>query len=131
MNLVQPGAAPIKFVSSAENESPADKDLLSVVYRRAEKASPEFDTLFEGINQSIDIRISTFVFRAAPEPVLNLYDFIMTTFVPQPTGGAAKNIDNQLHEVVQQPQPETRDSGKISVIVKLASVQGRWLSISL
>jgi len=129
MNLVQPGAAPIKFVSSAENGSPADKDLLSVIYRRAEKASPEFDTLFEGINQSIDIRISTFVFRAAPEPVLNLYDFIMTTFVPQSTGGAAKTIDNQLHEVVKQPQPETRDSDKISVVVKLASVQGQWLSI--
>jgi vacuolar protein sorting-associated protein 13A/C len=132
MNLVQQGNEPLKFVSSAEDESPADKDLLSVIYKRVDKASPEFATVYEGINQSIDIRLSTFIFRTAPKPVLNLYNFVMTTFVPPPTAPAVQNLDSRLSEVTKEPpKTATGGAGKIRVFVKLASVQGEWLLIPL
>jgi vacuolar protein sorting-associated protein 13A/C len=70
-------------MASAEVDSPQDKNLLIVKYARAQKASPDFSTIYEGISQSVDITISTVIFRAAPEPVLTLYDFVMTTFVPK------------------------------------------------
>ncbi|KAF8216245.1 hypothetical protein K438DRAFT_1748990 [Mycena galopus ATCC 62051] len=93
MSVVQPTANPIKFVSSPESDLLEDKDLLSLTYRRVQKESPEFLTIYEGIDQSVDIKLSTFIFRAAPEPVLSLYDFIMTTFVPQPDPAAIQSPD--------------------------------------
>jgi len=127
MNLVQPGVDPIKFVSSAEAELP-DRDLLSIKYRRVQKASPEFATIYEGIDQSVDIQISTFIFRAAPEPLVDLYDFIMTTFVPQSTDQNVQIVDNQPIDLNTEPtQRQEGATDKIRVIVKLASVEG-WCS---
>jgi vacuolar protein sorting-associated protein 13A/C len=124
MNLIQLGMESIKFVSSAEADSP-DRDLLSLHYRRVQKDSPEFLTVHEGIDQSVDIRISTFVFRAAPEPVVNLYDFIMTTFVPPATEQTIPQIDHRSSDTAAEDS-STRSSvtDKIRVQVKLASVKG-------
>lgn len=128
MDLVQTALEPIRFISSPQSDrtdgSPVDNDLLRVTYKRAQKESPEFNSVFEGIDQSVDIHISTFIFRAAPEPVLALYDFIMTTFVPKPTTPAVENAPEAKHE----DHPEEIDAiatGKIRVDVKLASIQSR------
>lgn len=124
MNLVQPGMNdPIKFMSSTDAESSPDKDLLVVNYVRAQKESPEFVSRFEGIDQSVDVQISTFIFRAAPEPVLTLYDFIMTTFVPQSPTQTAVQQERQSSDAVQSNASDSES--KIRVIVRLASVQGQ------
>ncbi|KAF7310912.1 hypothetical protein HMN09_00634500 [Mycena chlorophos] len=119
MNVVQAEAEPVKFVSSPESDLLEDKDLLSLTYRRVQKESPEFLTIYEGIDQSVDIRLSTFVFRAAPEPVVALYDFIMTTFVPQSASSAPETTQASPEAQVSPPAPPS----KIRVLVKLASVQ--------
>lgn len=126
MNLVRSGLEPIKFMSSAET-SP-EKNLLSVKYRRAQKESPDFATIFDSIDQSVEATISTVIFRTAPEPVLTLYDFVMTTFVPKseppPTNAIGDVRDSDaLEEVVTNASSSS--SGKIRVIVKLASVQSQ------
>jgi len=82
MNIYQPGLPTIEFMSSADTV--AQDDLLIVRYKKCQPESPVFLTQFDGIDQSVDIKISTFIFRAAPEPVLAVYDFVMTTFVPAP-----------------------------------------------
>ncbi|KAF8898743.1 hypothetical protein BD779DRAFT_1795358 [Infundibulicybe gibba] len=122
MDLIQSGSDPIRFMSSTESDS-TDKDLLSVCYTRVQKASPEFMTVHEGIDQNVDIKISTFIFRAAPEPVLALYDFIMTTFVPQ-TNTETIQMSSANSDLPRATQITREDSeGKIRILVKLASVQ--------
>lgn len=121
MNVRQAGTDPIRFMSSADSEFSQDKDLLTVAYCRVQKESPEFQTVYEGIDQSVDIKISTFIFRVAPEPVLSLYDFIMTTFVPQSNN---QTIDAQEHALTEVPPDSGVSEGRIRVLVKLASVQG-------
>ncbi|KAJ7254114.1 hypothetical protein B0H12DRAFT_1202424 [Mycena haematopus] len=123
MSVVQPTADPIKFVSSPESDLSEDKDLLSLTYRRVQKESPEFLTVYEGIDQSVDIKISTFIFRAAPEPVLSLYDFIMTTFVPKPDPAAIDSPEASPAGIEPDPATQAASGGKIRVLVKLASVQ--------
>ncbi|KAJ7492621.1 vacuolar protein sorting-associated protein 13 [Mycena latifolia] len=123
MSLVQPRADPIKFVSSPESDLLEDKDLLSLTYRRVQKESPEFLTVYEGIDQSVDITISTFIFRAAPEPVLALYDFIMTTFVPQSNPAMVESPEDSPAGVEPELVTQPASGGKIRVLVKLASVQ--------
>ena len=125
MHLVQPGMEPMRFVSSAGEDSP-DEDLLTVDYKRVQRTSPEFWTLHEGINQSVDIRVTTFIFHAAPEPVVGLYDFIMSTFVPQTPEATSQdhpsNITSSTTDTQVQVSAPVAD--KIRVIVRLASVKG-------
>jgi vacuolar protein sorting-associated protein 13A/C len=128
---VQPDLEPIKFMSSAELDSLQHKNLLTVKYTRAQKASPEFTTVYEGIDQSIDITISTVILRAAPEPVLTMYDFFMTTFVPKSAPAAIDAITNQVLSSNMTAPPGPQQSGsteKIRVGVKLASVQSMRFS---
>jgi vacuolar protein sorting-associated protein 13A/C len=116
-------------MSSAELDSPQDKNLLTVKYTRAQKVSPDFTTVYEGIDQSVDITISTVILRAAPEPVLTMYDFVMTTFVPKsepPVIDAVVDQVSSTNTSSSSPQ-KSGSSEKIRVVVKLASVQSELL----
>ncbi|RDB28887.1 Vacuolar protein sorting-associated protein 13 [Hypsizygus marmoreus] len=125
LDLVQPGMkSPLRFVSSAEAGLPSgqDQDLLIVSYTRVQTDSPEFMSVYEGIDQNVDIKISTFIFRAAPEPIISLYDFIMTTFVPS----SPPTADHAMRALEKDGSTVTSTSvaeEKIRVLVKLASVQ--------
>jgi len=133
MNICQPGLPTIEFMSSADTVG--QDNLLIVRYKRCQPESPVFLTKFDGINQSVDIKISTFIFRAAPEPVLAVYDFVMTTFVPGP---APNQQQQQVAPVADGEVLLDRGEGaapvvvvgqqqatqKIRVLVNLASVQG-------
>ena len=132
MNIYQPGLPTIEFMTSADTAG--QDDLLIVRYKRCQPESPVFLTQFDGIDQSVDIKITTFIFRAAPEPVLAVYDFVMTTFVPAPAP------NQQPHEVAlvgeESSTGHSKDAApvavveqqqaaqKIRVLVNLASVQG-------
>lgn len=116
-------------MSSADSDSPQDKNLLIVKYTRAQKASPDFATVYESIDQSVDITISTVILRAAPEPVLAMYDFVMTTFVPKSEPQAIDIVSNQVPGIntsVSAPQ-QSGLSEKIRVEVKLATVQSEFI----
>lgn len=129
MNIYQPGLPTIEFMSAADTEG--QDNLLTVRYKRCQPESPVFLSEFDGIDQSVDVKISTFIFRAAPEPVLAVYDFIMTTFVPGPApdqqvgpvvdGEALIYQGEDAPLVVAEQQQATQ---KIKVLVNLASVQG-------
>lgn len=127
MNIYQSGSEAIEFMSSSESESDSkDDDLLIVKYKRVQAAHPSYESVYEGIDQSVDVKISTFVFRAAPEPVLTLYDFIMTTFVSKAEqGNTITESDNNDGQADPSAVVSTNQStGKIRVLVNLASVRG-------
>ncbi|EIW86715.1 vacuolar protein sorting-associated protein 13 [Coniophora puteana RWD-64-598 SS2] len=125
MNLVQDGGYPLQFISS--EDSGDNKDLMNIAYTRVQSNSPEYLPVFEGIDQNVDIKLSTFVFRAAPAPVIALYDFIMTTFVPQATEADSTSTDASSNSKVVSPnsndKTQTASSGSIRVALKLDSVK--------
>ncbi|KAH9898385.1 vacuolar protein sorting-associated protein 13 [Cubamyces lactineus] len=125
MHINQAGREPLEFMSSAAG--PSSTDLLTVKYTRVQQTSPEYQQVYEGIDQNVDVKISTFLFRAAPEPVLTLYDFIMTTFVPQ-TAGAAEAPPTPPPNTPGGEAPEVvvgagGSPEKIRVLLTLASIQ--------
>jgi len=123
MNVIQPCGKDIVFISTPELDLTNNKDLLSIAYSRVQKQSPDFLTLYEGINQNVDIKMTTLIFRAAPEPVLALYDFIMTTFVSNPgqvSQPTAEAIPRDLRDEKTRNDPDE----KIRVLVKLEGIQG-------
>ncbi|KAH6917385.1 vacuolar protein sorting-associated protein vps13 [Coprinopsis sp. MPI-PUGE-AT-0042] len=126
MNVIQPGG-PIKFISTPQEIS-GSPDLLQVKYTRAQRESPEFQTVFDGVDQNVDVKMSTLVFRAAPEPILDVYDFIMTTFVPSSQPASEKSNQLALPDTPADdsnavaPATEALDS-KIRVLVRLEGVK--------
>lgn len=133
MNIYQPGLPTIEFMSSADTAS--QDDLLVVRYKKCQSESPVFLTQFDGIDQAVDIKISTFTFRAAPEPVLAVYDFVMTTFVPGPASdqqqpqvaptAGGDGVPGQNKDVAPVAVAgQQRATQKIGVLVNMASVQG-------
>lgn len=103
------------------------EDLVVVHYIKVQKTSPEFLSVHEGVDQSIEANVSTLRILAEPEPVLALYDFIMTTFVPE-------HNQNELPEAasVQGETPEQSD--KLRIRVKLRSIslslQDDWITFA-
>ncbi|KAA1471483.1 DUF1162-domain-containing protein [Dentipellis sp. KUC8613] len=122
MHLLEPQAGSVEVLSSS-NAAKEEKDLLNIKYSRVQQISPEFLSVYEGIDQNVDIKISTVIFRAAPEPVLTLYDFVMTTFVPD----SSTTVDAPA-SVIDSSDPSSHASaesaaGKIRVVMNLESVQ--------
>ena len=137
MNIYQPDLPTVEFMSSADTEG--QDNLLIVRYKRCQPESPVFLSQFEGIDQSVDIKVSTFIFRAAPEPVLAVYDFIMTTFVPGPAPNQQQQhvliVDGedlgQGKDITPVVVKRLQVTQKIRVLVNLASVQGTLSQVLL
>ncbi|CEL57657.1 Vacuolar protein sorting-associated protein 13 OS=Saccharomyces cerevisiae (strain ATCC 204508 / S288c) GN=VPS13 PE=1 SV=1 [Rhizoctonia solani AG-1 IB] len=111
--------------NQGQGESETIPDLVRVKYVRAQKESPEFMSVYNGIDQSVDVALSTFSFNVAPEPVLTLYDFIMSTFVGgnEPTTNAPTPAGSNMGTPeAEEPLPVV-DPGKIKVKVKLTSIK--------
>lgn len=116
--------------NQGEDGNTTPTDLVSIKYVRAQKESPEFMSVYNGIDQTVEVALSTFTFHVAPEPVLTLYDFIMSTFVggneasttaPTPAGSSPGTP-----QIEQPPPPPPVDPGKIKVKVKLTSVRCKF-----
>lgn len=122
MDVVQPGRTPIRLISPAAVD--VKDDLLVIKYTRVDAQSPHFSTTYESINQGVDIKITTVVVRAAPEPVVAMYDFIMSTFVPNRENGAVTPTAEPGTTVAIPEVTASSNSGeKIRVVLKLAGVQ--------
>lgn len=121
----QGGAARRPLLSSVDDSSAStssDLKLVRVKYIKTQKDSPEFMTVREGHDQDIDVELSTFKITLAPEPILSLYDFIMTTFVPKDEEKAQPQTEAQVKQAEQTAQQGSSD--KLKVRVKLTSAQG-------
>ncbi|GMK58122.1 hypothetical protein CspeluHIS016_0501540 [Cutaneotrichosporon spelunceum] len=108
---------PLLSSGAGTTDDSGDVKLVRVKYLKVEKDAPDFMTKHEGIDTSIDTELSTFNITLAPEPILSLYDFIMTTFVGQ---------DDTEKPVAEQAADENQESvsmDKMRIRVKLTSAQ--------
>lgn len=99
------------------------ENLMKVAYRKVQKESPEYMSVFDGADQSIAVDLTTFRIHAKPEPLLALYDFIMTTFVPN-NSDTTPDISPGDQTQLADAQNQQADNGdKIRIRVKLRSIE--------
>lgn len=82
--------------ASSGTASPSDqRDLVRVRYTRVDPESPEFMTKYEGIDQTVNVELSTINIMLTRVSVLAVYDWIMTTFVAvdEPTASSAQESE--------------------------------------
>lgn len=122
MNVIQAKGEPLELMSSERPDISEEENLLSVSYTRLQKPSSSLSTTYDGIEQNVDVVLSTFIFKAVPEPVISLYDFIMNTFVPEQSGAPVSQKGPQPRESATGASPSTGSA--IRVTVKLDSIRG-------
>ncbi|CED84268.1 Vacuolar protein sorting-associated protein [Phaffia rhodozyma] len=120
--MIENGVRSSPLISSdvKSNQSTHDDDLVRVKYSKVQADSPGFQTVWEGVGQTIAVELSTFNFAVSPVPVLTLYDYIMTTFVPKDDASAAPSPKSvSKGEPTEEEVLVDSASDKIRVRVKL------------
>ena len=127
-----PSAEFKSIVSSGDVEDRKEhRELVHVKFVRVKKESPEFQSVYEGIETNVNVAITTINLIVTRKTLLTLLDFILVTF----TGGndtgntpAKKTIDSgsdsDLEISVEPPQaPPATEAGAIRVKVDLKSIR--------
>ncbi len=127
LSMIRPGQSPLPILTSDEGFSVPVGDiheLLRVRWEKVQKDSPNFMTVHEGVDQSITVQLSTVNIMVSPRPILSLYDFIMTTFVPTSTDGQSPAASVQSLEATAASQDSTQAStDKMRIRVKLTAIR--------
>ena len=113
---------------NSESDNKINESLVNVNYFRVQPESPEFNSHFDSINQIVNADLTTLNLLARPEPIIELYAFIMETFVP--TTNKEDNLNNN-DEVNDKSVDKTNSNDKnvenevtrkIKVNFKLSSI---------
>ncbi|KAK6342601.1 hypothetical protein TWF718_007998 [Orbilia javanica] len=72
-----------KSIITSEGSKEAEKSLVHVKYAKINRNSPEYMTIYEGIDTNIDVSISTVNVVVTRTTLLTLLDFVLTTFTNQ------------------------------------------------
>jgi vacuolar protein sorting-associated protein 13A/C len=118
------------IVSSGDVEDQKEqRDLVRVKFVRVKKESPEFMSVYEGVETNIDVAVSTINLIVTRKTLLTLLDFILVTFTnnDNPTGQqqAITDTDSDLDIDVTPPSPAPgqNEAGAIKVKVDLKSIR--------
>ncbi|KAK9370251.1 hypothetical protein V1509DRAFT_617204, partial [Lipomyces kononenkoae] len=80
-----------------------ESNLFHIKYSKVSKESPEYLTVFEGIDQNVEVSISTLNFVVTRKSILTLLDFLASTFSSPPN----EQDDDRLAEVEESSDSET------------------------
>lgn len=125
-----PSAEFKSIVSSGDVEDRKQaRDLVHVKFVRVKKESPEFMTVYEGVETNVDVAVSTINLVVTRKTLLTLLDFILVTFTnnQNTNGGPQRAIVDEESEdnvEVEPPSPaEQPEGGAIRVKVDLKSIR--------
>ncbi|CAI2166885.1 9593_t:CDS:10 [Funneliformis geosporum] len=109
------------------------KDLVHIKYSKVDRKSPEYMSKFDGIDQSVDIELSTINVIVTRKSILTLYSFILDTFTSSPTQPPASPpqiVDAQPGSESEEtlkpqplPSPPPTQSSTMRVKVRLNSIR--------
>ncbi|KAL7754164.1 Vacuolar protein sorting-associated protein 13 [Sorochytrium milnesiophthora] len=126
-DMLQTYGSNFKHLISSANAEHNDQ-LVSINYMQVDKASPDFADKYGGIEQSIDVNFNELDLLVTRDTILQLYDFILTTFTDggnadadrqQPTITAHEDSDeDSLSPAVPEP-----NSGHMRIKVQVGAVR--------
>jgi vacuolar protein sorting-associated protein 13A/C len=103
------------------------KNLVNVEYVRCDKLSPEYVSKYKGIDQTVQVTLSTLNFVVTRSSVLTLHNFVLHTFVDDEvlvsTNNARKASVDSTHKSVNTPQvpvaANVPEKGSSNIYVRL------------
>lgn len=119
-----------RLVSSGDTESD-EKALIQVKFIKVNRESPEFQTVYQGIETNLDVAISTINLIVTRKTLLTLLDFVLITFTnpdqsntPSTTNGIEEADDDDDEETPKKPATQTQgaDPEKIRIQINLKKI---------
>ncbi|GAA5925213.1 hypothetical protein JCM10213_008734 [Rhodosporidiobolus nylandii] len=107
------------LVTSEKLDGEHVQDLVRIHYQGVQKTSPEFMTVHEGFDKTVDVEMSTLNVVVTRSSILVLFDWVMTTFTDPNDAAAPPSLDVQQGEVVRIGETS---ADKLRVKVKLTSI---------
>ncbi|CAG8516340.1 7059_t:CDS:10 [Ambispora leptoticha] len=106
------------------NSQPGDSsNLVHIKYASVNPNSPEYMTKFEGIDQSVDIELSTINVIITRKSILTLYNFLLDTFTAPPgTPVSAASPNPEASSDSNQAQKKVQQQSTMRVKVRLNSI---------
>lgn len=104
-------------------------DLVHVKFVRVKKESPEFMSVYDGVETNVDVAVSTINLVVTRKTLLTLLDFILVTFTtnnnaPPPSRKAITDDESETNIEVEPPlDVEQQEGGPIRVKVDLKSIR--------
>ncbi|KAJ1986508.1 Vacuolar protein sorting-associated protein 13 [Dimargaris cristalligena] len=97
---------------SGGSTSPAERPpLMRVEYQRVDPLSPEFASKYEGMRQSVDVRLSSVNVNVIRGSILTLHDFILKTFVPNDNQSPANPPLSSANDLSSNTSPQAIGAG--------------------
>jgi vacuolar protein sorting-associated protein 13A/C len=117
------------IVSSGDVEDQKEqRDLVHVKFVRIKKESPEYMSIYEGVETNIDVAISTINLIVTRKTLLTLLDFVLVTFTNDDNPSNQQAITDTGSDVdidvsPPSPAPGQNGAGAIKVKVDLKSIR--------
>ncbi|KAI9846000.1 MAG: hypothetical protein M1837_004406 [Sclerophora amabilis] len=99
-----------QIVSSKEFEADEGKDLFHVKFSKVNKNSPEYMTVYEGIETNVDVSISTINLVVTRKTLLTLLDFVLITFTNPNASSPPANVIEDTQSLESEKNKETAKS---------------------
>ncbi|BGP36549.1 Vacuolar protein sorting-associated protein 13 [Rhodotorula kratochvilovae] len=109
------------LVTSEKLEGGHEQDLVRIRYQGVQKTSPEFQTVHEGFDKTVDVEMSTLNVVVTRSSILLLFDWVMTTFTDPNDAAAPEQLAIEAGEGQDDASEET-STDKLRVKVKLTSI---------
>lgn len=110
------------LLTSEKLEGGHAQDLVRVRYQGVQKDSPEFQTVHEGFDKSVDVEMSTLNLVVTRSSILLLFDWIMTTFTEPDDAAAPTKLPSDGAPLPAPQASEDPSTDKLRVKVKLTSI---------
>lgn len=117
------------IVSSGDTEDrKEEKELVKVKFIKVKKESPEFMSVYDGVETNVNAEISTINLIVTRKTLLTLLDFILVTFTnndnsPPPSQKAITDDGSEVNVNVEPPATQDTQAAAIKVKVDLKSIR--------
>lgn len=99
------------------------EDLVRVKYIQVKRNSPEFQTVYGGIEKNVNVALSTINLIVTQKSILTLFDFILTTFTDAETSETSNLVSDDTSPKTKAIVPlASSEESKMRVKVELTSI---------
>lgn len=116
-----------RIISSEGFDAEEGKDLFTVKFVKVNQASPEFNSIYEGVSTNLDVLVSTLNLVVTRRTLLTLLDFVLITFTnpdaPPATDNKIEPAEGTERIAGRENQGSSpQDTDKIRIKVDLKSI---------
>ncbi|KAM5440634.1 Vacuolar protein sorting-associated protein 13 [Microsporum canis] len=111
-----------KIVTSRGFDANEDKDLFTLKFIKVNHNSPEFISVYDGVEMNLELLVSTINLIVTRKTLLTLLDFVLITFTNQNSQNQVQSSAEQTASADSKEAPKPANTGKIRISSKLERI---------